>query len=665
VDLRANVTAAERLIEHYESAWATRAPGAGEGTEEIYFLERPRISQDVIATRTRTGGLHAEREWGARHTSFVAVAWSDFDDDFYRNRLELNTGRGALVAGSAEVAPGATTQVAGDYAGGGARRYFASTLTARDILRLQAGGRVKGDGWEVDYAVYHATWRSVARTDAWNFFDRNLDLAYTIDAPYFPAVAVTNGVDLGDTSRARFNDRRVGPTRTRDEDWAGRVDLERRMAWAGGTAWWGAGVLHREKERSNSTNTRVFFGNAAAPLTLADVDYASAPGRVVQGFYDLPAGLDPAAGREAGDGGGPEFVLSEARAVIESAQTAYTTAEEVQAAYASGTWRRGGWEVAAGLRGERTATASLGTVISPVATDDGVGEQVGAVVDNGTPVVIRRVPGGNDYSTTLPSVAVGYTFSPRWAVRATAHEQVMRPQYFDIVRYRRVHPPTLSLTEGNPNLRPTTIRSLATAVDYTTARFGEIAAEVYWVEVTDFFYSAQDFELIDGALYTASRVENGDEGKIHGFQVQWSQTWRTAGVGTWRPAVGYVYSDSEATVPTRPADRLWLPERSRHLLRTALGWESAGGKWGAGAELTSQSVALDEVGPSLERDGYRDTVFALGVNTWWRPTVADRVTLALNNLTNAPERSYEGEPRRATRNQYSTMTARLGWERRF
>jgi hypothetical protein len=101
------------------------------------------------------------------------------------------------------------------------------------------------------------------------------------------------------------------------------------------------------------------------------------------------------------------------------------------------------------------------------------------------------------------------------------------------------------------------------------------------------------------------------------------------------------------------------------LLRTALGWESAGGKWGAGAELTSQSVALDEVGPSLERDGYRDTVFALGVNTWWRPTVADRVTLALNNLTNAPERSYEGEPRRATRNQYSTMTARLGWERRF
>jgi hypothetical protein len=99
------------------------------------------------------------------------------------------------------------------------------------------------------------------------------------------------------------------------------------------------------------------------------------------------------------------------------------------------------------------------------------------------------------------------------------------------------------------------------------------------------------------------------------------------------------------------------------LLRTALGWER--GKFGATTELALQSVALDEVGPSLERDGYRDTVFSLGLNLWWRPTAADRLTLALSNLTNAPERSFEGDRRRATRNQYSTMTVRAGWERRF
>lgn len=662
VDVRANVTAAQRLVEHYEAAWAPRLPLPGEPGAPIYFLERPRLSQDRIATRTRTAGLHAERELGERFAAFFAAVAADYDDTFYRNRLELNTGRGQLDPASVVVPTGGTTQLAGRYTDGGARRYFAETVTAREILRLQAGGRLRGDDWELDFALYHATWRSTARSDAWNFVDRGLDLAYRADGdPYFPQLAVTNGIDLGDLAAARFADRRVGPGRTRDADWAGRLDLERRIDWAGGTAWLGAGALHREKERINIPNTRVYLADPAVPRTLAEMAAPTAPGRVVRGTYDLPAGLDPAAGRAAALG--PGFAFSEARTAIESAQSLYTTAEEVRGAYVSGTWRRGGWDLSAGLRGERTRTASLGTTISPVETDNGVGTEVRRVVDHATLVVIRRVPGANRYTTWLPSLAAGYRFSPRWAARATAHEQVMRPQYFDTVNYRRVHPPTRTSSEGNPDLRPTAIRTFATAVDFTSVRAGEWSAEVYAMQVEDFFYSAQRFETIDGAVYTVSRVENGDAGSIRGFQVQWSQTWRSAAGSSWRPSLSYVFSHSEATLPTRPEDRLWLPERSRHLLRMGLAWEA--GRWSIATEVSRQSPALDDVGPSLERDGYRDTVFGVTLNAGWRPTARDRMTLAVNNLTDSPERSYEGDPRRTTRNQYSTPTARLAWERRF
>ena len=662
IDLRAGVNAADRLIEHYEAAWATTA--AAGGAAPVYYLQRPRISQDSIATRARSAGLHLERELGRAHTGFFQVLWSDYDDDFYRNRLELNTGKGALVAGSAEVAAGSTTQTAGAYAGGGARRYFSRSLTARDIVRLQAGGRWAAEGWTIDYAAYHASWKSGGRSDGWNFFDTGLDLRYEIVDPYFPRLAVTNGVDLNDTSAALFNDLRATESATADTDWAGRVDLERKLSLAGGTAWLGAGVLHRQKERINDSDTDVYFQDPAARFGLDAVDYGAAPGPVVDGRYEiLPVGLDPNAGRARVEAGGPGLVRSEARSIIESAQTRYTSAEEVQGAYVNGTWRRGIGEVTAGLRAERTATESLGTVISPVEADAGIGAEVGRTVDNGSEVVIREVPGANAYSTWLPSVAASARLSKAWAVRATYFEQLMRPQYFDTVAYRRVNPPTLTLSEGNPSLRPTTIRSLAAAVDYTAPWAGEFAAEVYRIAVTDFFYDAQNFVLIDGALYTASRVENGDDGTITGFQVQWSRGWESADLGRFKPAVAYTYSDSEATLPTRPSDRLMLPERSRHLLRTSLTWSR--GKLGATADVSYQNLALDEVGPSLERDGYRDTVFALNLNLWWRPTSTDRLTLGIGNLTDAPERSYEGDPRRATRNQYASRTWRAGWEKTF
>jgi outer membrane receptor protein involved in Fe transport len=264
----------------------------------------------------------------------------------------------------------------------------------------------------------------------------------------------------------------------------------------------------------------------------------------------------------------------------------------------------------------------------------------------------------------LPSLAGSVRLGGGFTVRGTLHEQVMRPQYFDIVRYRRVHPPTTSINEGNPNLGPTAIRTAAAALDFRHEAVGELSFEVYQTKVTDFFYSAQRYEFIDGEQYSVARVENGDEGTVRGFQVQWSRTFSLRGpVRRLSPAVAYTFSDSEATVPTRPADRLTLPERSRHLVRAELGWDagSIGGIW----EITSQSEALDEVGTGIDRDTYRGRVFSLDARLWWRMNADYRVTLSATNLTNAPERAYEGDPLRVTRNQYASTTWRLGIEGTF
>ncbi len=677
LEVRANITSATRHIEHYEAVWAPLVELAADGRrprneavpqtfggEPVYFLERARVSQDAITTRTRSLSALLEHRLSSTHTVFAQAAWSDYDDDFYRNRIEYNFGLGAPQPGAGDRPQDGTVVTAGEYRDAGARRYFGHTLTERDILRFQAGGRLSGPAWRADYAAYHSTWVNRPQSDGWNFPDRGLDLAYDLTDPHQPALEVTNGIDLSDTSRSPFNDLRAAQTETRDTDRAARVDFERRLTAAKGILWLTTGALHREKERRNQTDRRVYLRNASALLPLAEVEAVRRPGTVMRDFYAQPPGLETATVRELIAGSSPAFAFSESRTLLESMQDRYTSEEQVTGTYALGLWSRGRWEIEGGVRAEWTRTATLGTVITPVETDDGMGEELARVDDGGTEYVIRSAPGANRYSTVLPSLSGAFRLGGGWTARATLHEQIMRPQYFDIVRYRRVSLPTTSISEGNPKLEPVSIRTAALAVEYSSARAGEVAVELYRTHVRDFFYSAQRYELIDGEQFSVARVENGDEGTVQGFQVQWSRAFVFDGpVQKLVPALAYTFSDSDANVPTRPSDRLTLPERSRHLLRAEVVWEAGplGGAW----ELASQSEALDEVGTGLDRDTYRGRVFSLDARLWWRINARYRATLSATNLTDAPERAYEGEALRVTRNQYSSTTWRLGVEGTF
>lgn len=670
--LRGNVTSADRLIEHYEAAWAPvtelgadgryakgGAPVLNADGREVFFLERPRVSQDLIDTRTRTLGARVETRFGGEHLLFAQVFWSDYADDFYRHRIELNTGAGMPQSDGGVADSPSTTVTAGDYRDASARRYFAHTLTTRDILRFHVGGRSPLAGGRLDYGLYHARWRNDSPSDAWNFTEKGLDLHYDISEPPFPTLAVTNERDLADLERSTFNDLRASRTLTRDLDWAGRLDYERKGRWRD-VAWWlTTGALHREKERTNDSVRDVYL-RTATPLTLASVARVDPTGTVIRDRYELPAGLDPEAGRRSMEAGDPAFGYNDAKSLLESFQERYTSRERVAGAYAMMQAQRGPWEVELGFRGERTRTDTLGTVISP-AGGESFGPELAQVVEGGTTYSVQEAPGGNRYTTWLPSVAIARKLAAGFTSRAAYFEQLMRPQYFDIVAYRRLNPPTRTLTEGNPALRPTSIRTAVVALDAELRNFGDWAFELYATEVEDFFYSAQDYETVDGEIYTASHVANGSTADLRGFQVQWSRAWTVLSPLRIESSAGYTYSDSEARLPTRPQDRIPLPERSRHLLRGELAWSI--GRWRGSWEVTTQSAALDEVGPAANRDAYRERVFSLDASVGWRPTEGWNTILTAQNLTDAPERAHEGDPSRITRNQYSGTVWRLGVER--
>lgn len=657
LQVRANVTAAARQID--ASQWNWVPTGFDFQGQTVYFLERPRMQSDDITTRTRTLQLHGEHRLGPTHTVFAQIDLWDYKDRLERDILEYRLGGGQPLPGRGDRPQGGTTITDGAYTNARLRRSTSEEDIERDRLRLQLGGQIDLGDWEIGYALYHGRWRE-HRDMFWAAFDNDgFDVAYTTGSePYFPIFDAFSGTDPNQSGASLFRDSRPVVNTTRDTDWAGRIDAERRVDLGEGALFLRSGWLYREKERRKRLISKdVYLRDPAAPLLLSAVRAGGEPRPILQDHYLLPAGSDLAALRARAAAGDPALRRDEVTSILEGLPDNYNSTERVNGVYLASLWRRGRWSLDAGLRGERTETKTLGTAVYPVAEDPGIGEILHRLNDRGEELVARAVPAANRYTTWLPSAGLSFAAGPAWTLRGAFFEQLMRPQYFDIVQYRIVRTGMLQVEEGNPGLEPTSVRTLSAAADYRAPWVGTLSFELYRIAVDKFFYTKQAPEFIEGVLYTSKRVENGGAATLQGFQAQWRRAVRAGGF-EFEPSAAYTYSDSEAAVPTRPRETLTLPQRSRHLLQLGLDWSLAnfGGNW----EVSYQSRSLDEVGPGADRDIYRDTVFSLDAGLWWQMNARWKATLAAQNLTDHPERAYEGVPQRALRNEYSSTTWTLG-----
>lgn len=650
----------EREIEEYRARWANIA--RSEDRMEAWLLERPRVSLDLIRTRVRTLRTRAEYEVSPGHILFAQLIASALNDIRFRNRLELNF-RTAKPEAFAEGVPSRDiTHTAAATDNGTARHYFGETTNRRTTVRAVAGGTHSAPRWNLDYSGFASRWINRPRTHAWNFTDRNLQLAYRIDHAWFPGIRLAPVERVTASDESVLANHRIQQTHTTDTDFAARADFDIDL---NGSGRWRlhTGGLYREKERVNDHERDVFSANPERPLTLAEVSAEALPDPVVRGLYYLPPWISPGLAMDIRDDSPSPYLRNDAQSTVETFEQRYRSYESVSGAYGILAFRGRRFEAEVAGRLESTLTRTRGTVVVPAvfATDDG--ETLGELTVNGERRVIQERPARNTYTHALGSLSLEYHPAAEWKLRAAAYDALMRPQYFDIVEYRRVALPTRTISEGNPALAPTSIRTYLLAAERTGLPVGDIAVELYRIDVDDFFYTAQRFEFIDGVEFSRSRVENGDSGRISGFQIQWQcDLPPLPGKTRATLSTAYTYSQSTASVDTRPGEAFYLPERSRHLLRTSLRVRRNGIT--ATAEFSYQSTALDQLGESAGRDIYRGEVIGLDATLAYT-TGAYTVSASVTNLLNHPERAYAGERARATRNQYRSQIIRFGVAAQF
>ncbi|QUN06717.1 outer membrane beta-barrel protein [Shewanella yunxiaonensis] len=650
--------ASKRIVDLYQARWlAVSEPALSD--KDTMLLGFPRYSRDTFDTTS------LDMRWRADYTlqDNVRLTYegmsTNYDDTSTRDRLEFQNGVGSVsdaVLGS----DGSTISEA-SIASSQLRRYFHQTQTARDINRHRLDLSIDGENGSTEVGMYYSHWVNRVLWQPWNFIDKNVSSSYNIDNRYLPE-SIAGNIDLYDVSNSVFANYRPSLTTTTDTDYAFIVDWDRKLTLADKVVWVGAGVDWRNKKRNNVNETLVYNATSDS-FNLQDVIGNNGAISIMNGDYLLPTALDYAQSQAYFQANqSSQFALDLEQSFLQSIQNLYTSEETVGSAYVNAYQQLNNWFWRMGLRVERTKTNTRGAVSGPPEMDiTSEGEAITSLTLNGETVAetfdsfdAAFVEGENSYQHVLPSLELRYKVNADLKLKMAYFEQLMRPQYYDTVRYRRINQPTREISEGSPDLEATSIRNVYAGLEYQYADEGQLVAGVYYNEVSNFFYDSVTTEALDGIVYDVTRVENGKDGYIRGLQAFWSYGFDFPVVASADVQLSYVYSDSEANLGDRT---IVMPERAKH--RLALNLLLADEKWQYASQFSWQSKAVDDVGQSAAQDTIREAVLVWNQSFTWHFDQQWSTRLALNNVLNTPDRSYQGEESRVVNNLYSGTTARL------
>ncbi|WP_296052701.1 TonB-dependent receptor [uncultured Alteromonas sp.] len=657
LQFRAQKNSLERIVDFYEARWlAIEAPGA-EGQQAL-LLGFPRYSQDSFDTTSTNMQWRADYVL-SEQTQFSYEGMStNYDDIATRNRLEYQIGAGEIE--SAVLDNDDTTLSDVGVSQARIRRYFHRMETARDIHRHRLGMNYETDTSAFEAGLYYSRWVNERLWLPWNFVDQGLSANYSIDNPYLPTTTVTNA-DVFNTNESWFANYRPTLTTTTDTDYAFITDWSQQFHLAGRPVWLGSGVTWRNKERNNE-NYRSVFTATDDRFSLTEVLGNHQPVSIMEGRTTIPAGMDLLLGEPYLAANPGQFNFNPAQSFLESIQDIYTSEETVSSAYVDAYQQRDAWFWRLGLRFEKTETHTRGAVSGP--TEAGIaelGDPITAVTVAGQTIEetfghfdAAFVEGGNRYEHWLPSLELRYQLSSSTRLKFNYFEQLMRPQYFDTVRYRRINPPTRTITEGSPDLLATTIVNWFAGIEYQHEQVGKLYAGLYYNDIADFFYDSRVTEELEGIVYDVTRVENGTDGFIRGLQTYWSQQFTQTALALIEIKASYTYSDTEANLANRT---IAMPERAEHRLMVNLLVKH--NQWRYSTNLAWQSEALDDVGADAQQDTIREKVLVWDQSFSWRFNQHLSARFSLNNILNYPDRSYLSEQKRIINNLYSGTTVKL------
>lgn len=653
--------ATERIIDQYEGRWRRTS-------EDLSFLSFPAYTRDRISADSNVGNFRIDWSLDSDRLLTLESALTRYQDSAFRTKIEAQFGVGSFDASNLGL--GSTNDTITDLTVTDAslRHYQHEWNTQRDIARHQVTYRQTFDTGLFELRAYQGSWENSSQWLPWNFLTPDVDIAYSTDDAHLPSVSLLDGHSLVDPSQAVFRDYRYLNTKTRDADKAVAIDWDSQRNWTNAKLVFSIGASWRTKKRRADDQRWVYQPSGQGVLAMTDLVSQLQGDTILSNGFILPPSISHAdARRIASDPNNTRVVINEFLSFKESIEQQFASSETVSAAYIHGQMTRSNYTVSLGLRREGTVTETLGTLSGSEEAIAPAGSQPiyevdiydVSIKDTFDAFQAFSVPAKNQYHQWIPSFFFRYSINQETAFNLVWYQQIMRPQYFDIVNYSREMEAFRRIDRGNPSLAPARIDTVSGGLSFSSGDVS-VRLELFKKSIDNFAYRSTTAGLVRGEIYRIRSIQNGSRASISGAQVaaNFSLPTTQLPIDTASISLRYTYSDSEAILATRSTA---FPERAKHFGNAT--FNISKGPFRLQTRLLGYSQTLESIGEDTWQDQYRSKVMAISHTLSFKTESALQFGLSVTNPLDRPERITEQTDLRVVKNEFSGSLYKLSISR--
>lgn len=128
-------------------------------------------------------------------------------------------------------------------------------------------------------------------------------------------------------------------------------------------------------------------------------------------------------------------------------------------------------------------------------------------------------PSGGTWENALPSAILTHYFTPRFRAKAAVSQSLGRPQFGEIAQAVVRNDQNLTITRGNPDLKPRLADNYDLALEYFFNNEGMVAVSLFAKDIKDDIYTQAVDVDIDGLTYRATQPFNSASSTMRGVEV--------------------------------------------------------------------------------------------------------------------------------------------------
>ncbi len=594
----------------------------------VFDIEEHNTDRDITASLDLKASESLRFFWKGSHSLFQnQEAMPHFEYRFNKGTYISADDQGGLVE-SAEV-----------------ERGFYEFKSEYEVAETSIGGEwIQGD-LEADFRLMYQDDRFTPLDYlSIDFVMPDADLHYILDDYTFPTVIAQNGTDINEPSNFVLEDFTLRERARAETDSIGSANFKWKNAFGNEHLILRAGLKSRIRDSVTDNQTDYYDDyNGEGSFSLASVLSIRPSKGLLAGLYESGPIADRAQLDSFIETNFDDFRFDERRSRENSDSLSYTVDEQVDAYYAMGDYSVGKWRALVGLRQENTTINfdANEVLLGPDSSDkDGDGD-----LDEIVYVDTNPTSGSSSYGNAFPNAHVRYKWNDRTTFIASFTNTIKRPDYGDVVPYRRVNLEDRQIEEGNPGLDPTLYTNIDMSVDFKVGEQGMLSLEVFDRKLDDYIFSNESF--VSGGIYDGfelERQENSSSAQMRGVSMTWNQPLHLPLLNDGLSFnANFIKQESELEYPERPGEVLPLPRMSDNELNLAFTYQKE--KLFAQVKIAAEDDNVYQVASNAESDRYFAPRGRVDLALSYKLQKKSRVYVEWDNITNEPYLDiYEGDP---------------------